>query len=103
MKLPNREQAVIEPEKLTEYLLNLNHRRGGAKAQLLIRFGYTLDNWQQLAADIRRDHLELDVDDMQETPYGIRYKIRAALQTPTGELLMVRTIWQVDTGQTTRV
>ncbi|WP_347278236.1 DUF6883 domain-containing protein [Leptolyngbya sp. FACHB-541] len=32
MRLPNRERAVIEPEKLTGYLLNTNHWRGGDKA-----------------------------------------------------------------------
>jgi len=100
VKLPKREFAVIEPEKLTAYLLNLNHRRGGAKARLLLRFGYSLKDWQQLEADIRQYHLAADVTVIRETPYGTRYEIYTALQTPTNESLTVRTVWQIDNGQT---
>lgn len=99
MKLPNRESAVIEPEKLTEYLLNVDHRRGGTKARLLLRLGYSKDNWQQLEADIRRFHLEVDVEVIRETRYGIRYEISAPLQTPTNEQRIVRSVWQIDKGQ----
>lgn len=100
MKLPNREFAVIEPEKLTDYLLNLNHRRGGTKARLLTRFGYSATDWQRLESDIRQYHLSTDIETVRETPYGARYQIFAALQTPTNESLLVRTVWQVDYGQT---
>lgn len=65
MKLPNRERALIAPAKLTEYLLNVEHWRGGTKARLLVQFGYSANNWQQLEADIRQYHLEADVDVMQ--------------------------------------
>ena len=99
MKLPNRESALIEPEKLTEYLLNIDHHRGGTKAKLLLRFGYSPANWQQLEADLRRYHLGMDVNLIRETPYGTRYEIRATLQTPTNESLTVKTVWQIDQGQ----
>jgi hypothetical protein len=99
MKIPNHEQAIIEPDKLTEYLLNPNHQRGKSKAHLLMKLGYSLENWQELEQDIRRDHLNEEITEIQETPYGVRYKIRAILITPTGELLMVKTVWQIDIGQ----
>lgn len=98
MKLPNRERAVIELSKLTEYLLNIEHPRGGAKARLLIRFGYSLDDWQQLEADIREYHLNAEVDAIKETPYGRRYEIIADLLTPCGRPLFVKTAWQIDLG-----
>ena len=44
MRLPNRERAIIAPDKLTDYLLNVEHERGGAKARLLAEFGYNKDN-----------------------------------------------------------
>ncbi len=98
MKLPNRERAVIAPDKLTDYLLNVEHKREGTKARLLTQFGYNSDNWQQLEADIRLYHLDRDVDVVKETMYGMRYEIRAPLQTPSGRVLVIRTIWQVDEG-----
>ncbi len=98
MKLPNRERAVIASEKLVEYLLNPSHKRGGTKARLLSRFGYTSQNWQQLAADLRAYHLNADVDTTRQTSYGMRYEILAPLRTPSGQMLMLRTIWQIDEG-----
>jgi len=67
MKIPNSDRAVIEPLKLTEYLLNSEHKRGGTKAKLLIQFGYSLENWQQLKSDIRRFHLGVDANVVKGT------------------------------------
>jgi hypothetical protein len=87
--------ATIALEKLTEYVLNTRHKRGGTKARLLAQFGYTVQNWRRLEADIRNG-LDTEVDLMRPTEYGTRYEIRMALQTPRGVLLTVRTIWQID-------
>jgi hypothetical protein len=98
MKLPNPERAVIAPDKLVQYLLNTEHKRGGQKARMLGDFGYHVAHWQQLQSDIRRFHLPAAVEVVRQTPYGTRYEIRAPLQTPHGRRLTVRTIWQVDEG-----
>lgn len=98
MNIPNSDRAVIEPAKLTEYLLNIEHKHGGAKAKLLLQCGYSLDNWQQLEIDIRKFHLAVDVNLIKETPYGIRYEIRANILTPSNRLLLVKTVWQIDRG-----
>ena len=42
MTVPNAERAVIAVEKLTEYLLNMSHKRGAAKARLLVGVGIDL-------------------------------------------------------------
>jgi hypothetical protein len=97
MQLPNRTLAVIAPDKLTDYLLNLQHKRGGSKARLLAQFGYTVQDWRRLEADIRRG-LKAEVALERPTDYGRRYAIRMTLQTPSGEPLTVRTIWQIDIG-----
>jgi len=98
MKIPNRSKAVIQPEKLRDYLLNIEHKRGKSKATILLSFGYTPEDWQILEKDLRQYHLDTEVSAMRETPYGRRYEIRAFLKTPSSRSLMVRTIWQVDKG-----
>jgi hypothetical protein len=98
MKIPNSDRAIIEPSKLTEYLLNTEHKRGSAKAKLLIYFGYSPENWQQLESDIRKFHLDVDVNVVKETAYGMRYEVSANLLTPINRQLLVKTVWQVDTG-----
>ena len=98
MKIPNSDRAIIESSKLTDYLLNANHKRGGTKAKLLIHCGYSQTNWRQLEADIRRFHLVAEVDVIRETAYGTRYEVSACLATPSGRQLLVRTVWQIDRG-----
>jgi len=97
MQLPNSALAIIAQEKLTEYLLNTRHKRGGTKARLLAQFGYTIQNWRRLEADIRGG-LETEVDIVRPTEYGTRYEIRMTLQTPLGVPFTVRIIWQIDDG-----
>jgi hypothetical protein len=98
MLIPNAERAVIAPEKLRDYLLNLAHRRGGAKARLLIHCGYRTDAWQVLEADLRRQHLAADFSVAKENSYGRQFEIRAPLTTPTGRTVIFESIWQIDHG-----
>jgi hypothetical protein len=92
VKLPNRQNAIIEPTKLRDYLLNPNHRRGGSKSRLLMQYGYYADNWQQLELDIRQYHLDAEVEVIRETSYGFRYEILGTLLTPIGEELTLRSV-----------
>ncbi len=96
MKIPNSDRAIIEPSKLTKYLLNTEHKRGGSKAKLLIQFGYSTDNWERLEADIRQFHLTQDVTVIKETDYGKRHEISTSLMTPINRPLLVKTVWQID-------
>jgi len=98
VKLPNQERAVIAPDKLVQYLLNTIHKRGGHKARVLRDFGYDIALWQQLQSDIRRFHLNAEVEVVRQTLYGTRFEIRAPLHTPNGRILTVRTVWQIDEG-----
>lgn len=62
------------------------------------QFGYDPVHWEQLAEDLRRDHLTRDAERTRTTQYGERYEIRAPIRTPSGRLLTVRSIWQIDIG-----
>ena len=98
MRIPNADQAEIAPEKLSEYLLNPAHRRGGSKAKLLFSCGYRRENWERLVSDIREQHLTAQVSTVRETDYGRRFEIVAPLVTPSGRSLVFRSIWQIDIG-----
>ena len=98
MLIPNAEHAIVAPEKLRDYLLNLSHRRGSAKARQLHGFGYRTDAWQVLEADLRAQHLTAPVTTVTVNRYGRRYEIRAALMTPSGRSVVFESIWQIDNG-----
>jgi hypothetical protein len=98
MRIPNASRAVIHADKLQHYLLDIEHERGKSKAMVLLSFGYSPDNWQMLAHDLRRQHLTAEITAVRETAYGTRYEIREQIITPTGRSLRLCTIWQIDLG-----
>src|SRR4051812_44515632 len=98
MQLPNFHRAIVAPEKLRDYLLNPQHRRGAGKARLLMTFGYRAENWQQLESDLRAQHLNLDVATVSDNEYGRRFEIIGPIRTPTGRSVIFVSIWQIDIG-----
>ncbi len=98
MTVPNAERAVIAADKLTRYLLNLSHKRGGGKARLLVSVGYRSDKPGILEADLRSQHLPLDVTGTSTNPYGAVYEIEGAIKTPSGRVVRFCSVWQIDTG-----
>src|SRR5262245_42177299 len=98
MMLPNADRAVIAQSKVRDYLLNVEHKRGGSKARLLASMGYNSSNWQRLADDIRQNHVGAEVVETVETEYGPQYTIVAPITGPVGRTVMFRSVWQVDLG-----
>ena len=98
MRIPNAEHAIIAPEKLRDYLLNPEHRRGASKARFLLSLGYARDRWQRLESDLRQQHLPQEVARVVQAEYGTRYEIHDPLITPGRRIVMVRSIWQIDSG-----
>ena len=98
MPIPDADRAIIATEKLTAYLLNPSHRRGGAKARLLLSLGYRTDAPEVLESDLRARHLSLNATRTSQNPYGVVYEIDGPITTPSGKILRFCSIWQIDTG-----
>jgi hypothetical protein len=98
MRIPNADQAVVATRKLTAYLLNVSHKRGAAKARLLLSLGYRSDDPGRLESDLRTQHLSLDVTRTSQNAYGVVYEVEGPIATPTGRTVQFCSIWQVDTG-----
>ena len=99
MRLPNADRAVIDQAKLHGYLLSLNHPVGRFKAAFFLTLGYTPEDWRQLEADFRGQHLTQDATLDEHTQYGQKYVIRATLVGPTGNSAEVVSVWVVRTGE----
>ena len=98
MMIPNAERAVIATEKLTAYLLNPPHKRGGEKARLLLSLGYRTNAPDVLESDLRAQHLSLSASRTSQTPYGVIYEIDGPITTPSGRIARFCSIWQIDSG-----
>lgn len=101
MTIPNADRAIIAPEKLRDYLLNPEHRRGSSKAKLLLSLGYSRDAIDRLEADIRTQHLGEPITGTSESDWGTRYEIRAPIRGPSERVMLFRSVWQIDTGDDT--
>jgi hypothetical protein len=93
LKLPNAERAFVDIDKLRNYCLNPEHRRGCHKARVFAAsIGFTLDHAEDLrkallAAAIKHDAMLLEHDE-----YGRRYVIDFMATGPSGQA-MVRSSW----------
>jgi hypothetical protein len=96
--MPNAERAVVEREKIVDYLLNPKHPDNGGKAAFFLGFGYNQHEWAALAAALCRLAVATEPAQSVETVHGIKYVLDGRLETPTGKAPMVRTIWIVDRG-----
>ena len=99
MELPNAEQAYVEREKLTEYILNANHRYGAHKAKFFAEFGFRAAAWPVLAQALRDHGKRRRVVNVRRTAFGSRYEVDGLLETPTGQQPRIRTVWQIDLGE----
>ena len=99
MKLPNAEMAVVEREKICDYLLNPAHRYGASKARYFAGFGFHTGAWEILAAALRRHGLENEVTKVRKTDFGPRYEVEGEIFVPDGRSPRVRTVWQIDEGE----
>jgi hypothetical protein len=75
MRIPNADRAVVATQKLTTYLLNVSHKRGAAKARLLLGLGYRPEAPDELEADLRTQHLSLDVTRTHENAFCVVFEI----------------------------
>ena len=100
MKLPNAKLALVEPQKITEYLLNKEHPDNGGKADFFIKLGFTVEDWETLAQALRSLAVNSSVTRSMESLHGKKYIVEGEIETPIGKAPLVRTIWIVDQGET---
>lgn len=95
MLLPNGYLARVDPDKLERYLLSDTHPVGRLKAAFFRGIGYTLENWELLAAHLLEaaEHLPAV---RTGGSYGPRYVVRCTLSARPGRSAEVDTIWMLD-------
>jgi hypothetical protein len=93
VRLPNAGRAVVDIEKLRDYCLNPDHRRGCNKARV---FAAALGLARDQAADLRdalmAAALNNDATPEEHDEYGRRYVIDFMATGPSGSA-MVRSSW----------
>lgn len=99
MELPNRHLAYVPEEKITHYLLNLDHPDGWGKAQEFRNRGYNESNVAVMIRDLIGVAQTQPVSEVVTTQYGIKYVIYGLIQPPFGGDLLILSVWQIDHGR----
>ena len=98
MKLPNADHALVDREKITEYLLNPAPPDNGGKAKFFKALGFRRDDWQMLALALGKLALKSSVAKCTESSHGVKYVVDGKIETPSWRAPTIRTIWIVDRG-----
>jgi hypothetical protein len=99
MKLPNAHLALVEREKIADYLLNSGHPDNAGKALFFFALGFTQESWRELASAFHSLTARGEVTKSVASPHGLNYILDGRIDTPCGKTPVVRTSWIVDRGQ----
>jgi len=99
VRLPSLGSALIDPEKLRDYLLSPSHDRGRFKAAVFASMGYSRDDWQRFEADIRKLIEATDAEQVPSAAHGHKYVVAGTLEGPAGRPRRIRTVWIVRLGE----
>ncbi len=93
--------CIVAPEKITKYLLDLDHRDGAAKAKFFIGGGFSPDDPEALAEALKRHFRQNKPTERSPDRFGgERLVIDAPMEGPDGRSPNVRSVWGIDEGET---
>ena len=99
MKLPGGEDAIVDPEKLTDYCLNPEHPRGKHKARVFATaLGFTAENADDLRAALLTVAATAEAQPAASDRFGDRYVLEFEIKGPRGAGV-VRSTWIVRSGE----
>lgn len=84
MRLPHADQAVIDPRKIHDYVLSLEHPVGRFKAIFFAAVGFSRENWEEFRSELKRIVLQEEAEVGERTAYGQKYLVRGTIVGPTG-------------------
>jgi hypothetical protein len=96
-----RRACTVAPDKITKYLLDLDHIDGGPKARFFIGGGFSPDDPGALTEALKRHFREnRPTKRKPDSLGGERLVIDAPMQVPDGRNPKVRSVWGIDEGET---
>ena len=99
MSLPNKQNSFVEDKKIVSYLLNLEHRDGGPKANFFFRFGFSLDDIEQFRTSLLNHAINRQVDTISEDEFGVTYTLTCEFETPDSRNPCIKSVWIINKGE----
>ena len=99
MNLPNAENAVVPPEKLTDYLLSKSHLVGRWKANFFRSMGFNETNVNELKDALIDVAKTGEVKSTITSAFGIKYVVEGRIAAPNGKVSVIQTVWVIESGE----
>jgi hypothetical protein len=99
VNLPNAEKAIVERDKIADYLLNAAHPDTGGKAAFFESLGFRRSEPEVLAEALRKLARRAEVTKATVSPHGRKYVIVGQIESPIGNVANVQAIWIFDKGR----
>lgn len=98
--VPNCDQSIIEPTKISDYLLSAAHPIGRVKARFFKRFGFREGAPEELIQALLMHVRDNAVARTETSSYGTKYRVDGPVNSPDGRNPLLSTIWMVRAGET---
>jgi hypothetical protein len=98
LRLPKAHLAIVDQDKLVQYLLNSEHPDGRPKARFFAALGY----WAGDPEPLRQALIDLaQRTDMEEVPfqYGVKYVGTGDIEGQGGRKARLTTVWLTEPGE----
>jgi hypothetical protein len=96
--LPNAERAIVEIEKMRDYLLSPSHPVGRFKAAFFRSVGYGQEDCERFRADLLLLARIGSAVEGRASSYGRKFEVRGTLRSPRGTDVPVTSVWIVLSG-----
>jgi len=98
MTLPNAHVAVVDPRKVTAYLLNAGHPDNGGKSTFFEGLGYVRSDPSPLVEALKSIARGGEVIEQVESVHGQKYVVDGMLMSHTEQnrSRAIRTVWIVE-------
>ncbi len=91
-----RDRLVVFRDKLTRYLMKVDHPRGGGKARFFIGVGFDQDKLDLLATALLEHGRIAPLEQKQIDEYGRRYVLIGDFHALDGEVYVLKSVWLED-------
>jgi len=95
----SRSRPRLRPRTETDCLSAFALASGRAKARFFRRFGFDASNTDLLRDELLALARQADVVRTEPTAYGTKYVVDGSLSTPSGDEVVVRTVWMIEKSE----
>jgi hypothetical protein len=96
MKMPNNTEAVVDANKITDYLLSDTHEIGKHKAKFFKSFGFDESSPTIFEEALKTHAVERDIVKDNDSPFGTKYKLECDIETPDERNPCIVSVWIIE-------